>query len=41
MAGPARKPETGPRGENKHKPKGLHIIVCGQVQVSATNKKRY
>jgi hypothetical protein len=39
MAGPAPKTKNWTARENKHKPKGLHIIVCGLVQVSATNKK--
>lgn len=38
MAGPAPKTRGWTARENKHKPKGLHVIVCGQVEVSATNK---
>src|SRR4051794_30366660 len=39
MAGPAPKTKDWIARENAHKPKGLHVIVCGVVQVSATNKK--
>ena len=38
MAGPAPKTEGWTARENKHKPKGLHLIVGGMVEVSATNK---
>jgi hypothetical protein len=38
MAGPAPKTRSWIARENKHKPKGLHIIVGGEVEVSATNK---
>ena len=38
MAGPAPKTRDWVARENKHKPKGLHVIVTGAVQVSATNK---
>jgi len=37
MAGPAPKTRNWIARENKHKPKGLHIIVGGEVEVSATN----
>jgi hypothetical protein len=38
MAGPAPKTRAWFALENAHKPKGLHVIVTGEVQVSATNK---
>jgi len=38
MAGPAPKTRNWIARENAHKPKGLHIIVGGEVEVSATNK---
>lgn len=38
MAGPAPKTRAWFALENAHKPKGLHVIVTGAVQVSATNK---
>jgi len=37
MAGPAPKTRGWRALENAHKPKGWHILVNGQVQVSATN----
>ena len=37
MAGPAPKTRNWRARENAHKPKGLHIIVSGQVEVNATN----
>jgi hypothetical protein len=37
MAGPAPKTRDWSARENAHKPKGLHVIVFGQVQVRATN----
>jgi len=37
MAGPAPKTRNWTARENAHKPKGLHIIVHGEVEVSATN----
>jgi hypothetical protein len=39
MAGPAPKTKNWAARENAHKPKGLHVIVCGHVEVSATNKR--
>ncbi|MEA2874071.1 MAG: hypothetical protein QOH67_4047 [Hyphomicrobiales bacterium] len=38
MAGPAPKTRNWIARENAHKPKGLHIIVGGEVEVSATNR---
>jgi len=38
MADPAPKTRDWSARENKHKPKGLHIIVNGLVQVSDANK---
>jgi hypothetical protein len=38
MAGPAPKTRAWFALENAHKPKGLHVIVTGEVQVNATNK---
>jgi hypothetical protein len=38
MAGPAPNTKGWTARENKHKPKGLHLIVTGTVEVSATNK---
>jgi hypothetical protein len=38
MAGPAPKTRAWFALENAHKPKGLHVIVTGAVQVSATDK---
>ena len=38
MAGPAPKTKDWTARENKHKPKGLHVIVSGLVEVSDTNK---
>ena len=38
MAGPAPKTKGWTARENKHKPKGLHLIVTGMVEVNATNK---
>lgn len=37
MAGPAPKTRNWRARENAHKPKGLHIIVSGEVEVNATN----
>jgi hypothetical protein len=37
MAGPAPKTRDWRAIENAHKPKGLHVLVSGQVQVGATN----
>jgi hypothetical protein len=37
MAGPAPKTRDWNARENAHKPKGLHVIVFGQVQVRAAN----
>jgi hypothetical protein len=37
MAGPAPKTRNWSALENAHKPKGLHVLVAGQVQVSASN----
>ena len=39
MAGPAPNTKGWTAHENKHKPKGLHVIVTGMVEVSATNKE--
>jgi len=39
MAGPAPKTKDWRARENKHKPKGLHVIVSGLVEVSTTNKR--
>jgi hypothetical protein len=39
MAGPAPKTRNWHARENKHKPAGLHLIVTGEVEVSATNKR--
>lgn len=39
MAGPAPKTKDWSARENKHKPKGLHVIVSGLVEVSTTNKQ--
>src|SRR6266700_3726344 len=38
MAGPAPKTRNWRARENEHEPSGLHIIVSGEVEVSATNK---
>lgn len=38
MAGPVPKTRDWSARENVHKPKGVHIIVSGSVQVGATNK---
>lgn len=38
MAGPAPKTRNWIARENAHKPKGLHILVGGEVDLSATNK---
>jgi hypothetical protein len=38
MAGPAPKTRGWHARENAHEPEGFHVIVGGQVQVSATNK---
>jgi len=38
MAGPASKTRNWRARENAHKPAGLHLIVTGEVEVSATNK---
>ena len=37
MAGPAPKTKNWTARENEHEPSGLHIIVTGDVEVSATN----
>jgi hypothetical protein len=37
MAGPAPKTRNWTARENAHKPKGLHLIVGGQVEVNNTN----
>ena len=39
MADPAPKTRNWRALENAHKPKGLHVLVFGQVEVSATNKE--
>lgn len=39
MAGPAPNTKGWTARENKHKPKGLHVIVTGMVEVNATNKE--
>ena len=39
MAGPAPKTKDWSARENKHKPKGLHVIVSGLVEVSTTGKR--
>jgi hypothetical protein len=39
MAGPAPKTKDWSARENKHKPKGLHVIVSGLVEVSTTGKQ--
>jgi hypothetical protein len=38
MAGPAPKTRNWRARENEHEPAGLHIIVSGEVEVSATTK---
>src|SRR5436305_819629 len=38
MAGPAPKTRNWSARENEHEPSGMHIIVSGEVEVSATNK---
>ena len=38
MANPAPKTRNWRALENAHKPKGLHVLVFGEVEVSATNK---
>jgi hypothetical protein len=38
MADPAPKTDKWSARENVHKPKGVHIIVSGNVQVGSTNK---
>ena len=38
MAGSAPKTRNWSARENKHEPSGLHVIVSGEVEVSATNK---
>ena len=38
MAGPAPKTRNWSARENAHEPSGLHIVVCGEVEVGATNK---
>jgi hypothetical protein len=38
MAGPAPKTKNWRARENEHEPSGLHVIVSGEVEVSATNK---
>jgi hypothetical protein len=37
MAGPAPKTKNWSARENAHEPSGLHVIVTGEVEVSATN----
>ena len=39
MAGPAPKTKDWSARENKHKPKGLHLIFSGLVEVSTTGKQ--
>jgi hypothetical protein len=39
MAGPAPKTRNWTALENAHKPKGLHVIVSGHVQVSNTDRR--
>ncbi len=39
MAGPAPKTRNWRALENAHKPKGRHVLVFGEVEVSATNKE--
>jgi hypothetical protein len=39
MAGPAPTTRNWRALENAHKPKGLHVLVFGEVEVSATNKQ--
>ena len=39
MAGPAPQTRNWTALENKHKPKGLHLLVCGEVEVTNTNKR--
>ena len=39
MAGPAPKTRNWLARENRHRPKGLHLIVNGLVQVTNTNKQ--
>jgi hypothetical protein len=39
MADPAPKTRNWRAIENAHKPKGLHVLVFGEVEVSATNKE--
>ena len=39
MADPAPKTRNWRALENAHKPKGLHLLVFGQVEVSAINKE--
>jgi hypothetical protein len=38
MAGPAPKTRNWRARENEHEPSGLHVLVSGEVEVSATNK---
>jgi hypothetical protein len=38
MAGPAPKTRNWSARENKHEPSGLHVVVAGEVEVSATNR---
>jgi len=38
MAGPAPKTRNWRARENEHEPSGLHVIVSGEVEVTATNK---
>src|SRR4051812_47195485 len=38
MAGSAPKTRNWSARENEHEPSGLHVIVSGEVEVSATNK---
>jgi hypothetical protein len=39
MAGPAPKTRNWSAHENAHKPKGLHVTVTGQVEVTSTSKQ--
>jgi hypothetical protein len=39
MAGPAPKTRNWHALENAHKPKGLHVLVFGEVEVTATDKE--
>ena len=41
MADPAPKTRNWRAIENAHKPKGLHVLVFGEVEVSATTRSRF